>query len=41
MDRDAPTGIADIRRWRRHAEHCLGRLAALAVPASDEEDDEG
>jgi len=36
MDRDAPTGIADIRRWRRHTEQCLRRLAQLAAPAEDE-----
>jgi hypothetical protein len=30
-DRDAPTGVADVRRWRRHAEGCLKRLAALAT----------
>ena len=41
MDREAPTGIADIRRWRRHAEQCLRRLAALAVPAGDEDTEAG
>lgn len=35
MDRDAPEGVADVRRWRRHAEQCLRRLADLAAPVED------
>lgn len=38
MDREAPGGVADVRRWRRHAEQCLRRLALLAVPAEDEDE---
>ncbi len=39
MDREAPTGIADVRRWRRHAEQSLRRLSLLATP--DEVEEEG
>lgn len=41
MDREAPSGIADVRRWRRHAEQCLRRLALLAAPVEDEDDASG
>lgn len=40
MDREAPTGVADIRRWRRHADQCLRRLAHLAAPPEESEEDE-
>jgi len=29
-DKEAPTRTADQRKWRRHAEQCLARLASLA-----------
>ena len=39
-DQPAPTRAVDQRKWRRHAEHCLGRLADMALPDVPE-DDEG
>lgn len=39
IDRDAPAGAADLRRWRRHTEQCLRRLAELATPKEAEEDE--
>ena len=39
IDRDAPSGAADVRRWRRHTEQCLRRLAELATPKEVEEDE--
>lgn len=39
-DREAPTAPTEVRRWRRHAEQCLARLAALCevadAPVPDE-----
>ena len=35
VDRDDPTGTVHVRRWRRHLEGCLTRLAAACEPASD------
>jgi len=40
MDREAPKGVADVRRWRRHAEQCLRRLAELAVPNEESDEDQ-
>ncbi|MEE2829850.1 MAG: hypothetical protein VX498_11735 [Myxococcota bacterium] len=34
-DRDNPTQTVEVRRWRRHLEQCLARLAALAVPEEE------
>lgn len=31
-DRAAPTSPVETRRYRRHAEQCLARLSALAIP---------
>lgn len=32
-DRESAVGVAEQRRWRRHGEQCLKRLAALATEA--------
>lgn len=32
-DRETSPGVAEQRRWRRHAEQCLKRLAGLATDA--------
>lgn len=32
LDRDDPTEEVERRRWRRHCEQCLKRLATLATP---------
>ena len=29
-DQPAPSQTADVRKWRRHAEQCLSRLAAMS-----------
>ncbi len=38
MDRDNPTSVAEVRRWRRHAEQCLRRLGELSTPEREDQD---
>lgn len=32
LDRDNPSSTVEVRRWRRHATQCLGRLAGACEP---------
>lgn len=40
-DKRAPTEVAEQRRWRRHVEQCLSRLAALAAPEISDHTSDG
>jgi succinylarginine dihydrolase len=39
VDRPAPAEQVELRKWRRHAEQCLARLAALATAGQQQAPD--